>query len=134
MGRNGAWNSAGINFGPIAVHSLPRTIAIKPYQYCLQMILVYQSQVQTKMTFKLIELLLSSLYNECLNVNLLSINFNKTCYIQFPTNKPKTNININILIYIAYDNNQSTPTSNIKFLDTHTHTHTHTHTYISMIK
>jgi len=28
------------------------------------------------------------------------MNFNKTYYIQFPINKPKTNINTNILYYI----------------------------------
>ena len=39
--------------------------------------------------------------NEWLNANLLSINFNKTHYIQFTTNnKPNTNIKIN------YDNKQ----------------------------
>ena len=51
-----------------------------------------------------------SCINEWLNANLLSINFNKTHYIQFTTNnKPKTNIKI------TSDNKQSTTTSNIKF-------------------
>jgi len=49
--------------------------------------------------------------NEWLNANLLSINFNKTHYIQFTTNnKPNTNIKI------TYDNKQITTISNIKFL------------------
>jgi hypothetical protein len=49
--------------------------------------------------------------NEWLNTNLLSINFNKTHYIQFTTeNKPKSHIKI------TYDNKQITTISNIKFL------------------
>jgi hypothetical protein len=49
--------------------------------------------------------------NEWFKVNLLSINFNKTRFIQFTTkNKPVTNIKI------AYDNKQITTISNIKFL------------------
>jgi len=49
--------------------------------------------------------------NEWLNTNLLSINFNKTHYIQFTTeNKPKSHIKI------TYDDKQITTISNIKFL------------------
>jgi hypothetical protein len=52
-----------------------------------------------------------NLINEWLGINLLSINFTKTHYVQFTTkNKPKMQIKI------AYDNNQITTTSNIKFL------------------
>ena len=49
--------------------------------------------------------------NEWLNTNLLSINFNKTHYVQFTTkNKPKTHIKI------TYDNKQIITISNIKCL------------------
>jgi len=49
--------------------------------------------------------------NEWLNINLLSINFNKTQDIKFTTeNKPKTHIKI------TYDNKQITTIPNIKFL------------------
>jgi len=49
--------------------------------------------------------------NEWLKVNLLSINFDKTHYIQFTTNnKPITNTKT------AYDNKQTTATHNITFL------------------
>jgi hypothetical protein len=49
--------------------------------------------------------------NEWLNTNLLSINFNKTHYVQFTTkNKPKTHIKI------TYDNKYIITISNIKFL------------------
>ena len=49
--------------------------------------------------------------SEFAEASLLSINFNKTHYIQFTTNnKPKTNIKI------TYDNKQITTISNIKFL------------------
>jgi hypothetical protein len=49
--------------------------------------------------------------NEWLKANLLSINFDKTHFIQFITNnKPKTNIKI------KYDNKQITVISNIKFV------------------
>jgi len=51
-----------------------------------------------------------SFINEWLNTNLLSINFNKTHYIQFTTkNMPKTHIKI------IYDNKKITTISNIKF-------------------
>ena len=53
-----------------------------------------------------------SCINEWINANLLSMNFNKTHYMQFTTNnKPKTNIKI------TYDNKQITAISNIKFLE-----------------
>ena len=49
--------------------------------------------------------------NEWLNTNLLSINFNKTHYIQFTTKiKPNSHIKI------TYDNKQITTISNIRFL------------------
>jgi hypothetical protein len=54
-------------------------------------------------------------FKEWFKVNLLSVNFNKTHYIQFTanTNNPITNIKI------AYDNKQITTISNIKFLGIH---------------
>jgi len=49
--------------------------------------------------------------NEWLNTNLLSINFNKTHYLQFITkNKPKSRIKI------TYNNKQISTISSIKFL------------------
>jgi hypothetical protein len=49
--------------------------------------------------------------NEWLNTNLLSINFNKTNYVQFTTkNKPKFHDKI------TYDNKQISTISTVKFL------------------
>jgi hypothetical protein len=65
----------------------------------------YKNQFQTNITVAF------NCINEWLKANLLSINFDKTHFIQFITNnKPKTNIRIN------YDNKQITSISNIKFL------------------
>jgi hypothetical protein len=49
--------------------------------------------------------------NEWFKANLLSVNFNKTHFLQF-TAKSKSTSDINI----TYDNNQIVPVTNTKFL------------------
>ena len=115
MGRNNTWNSAGINFWPIVVpffiSDLPKAINDKS----IAVLFVDDTSIlitsPNKNDFQIKITAAFSFISEYLNTNLLSINFNKTHYIQFTTkNKPKTHIKI------TYDNKQITTIPNIKFL------------------
>jgi len=115
MGRNKTWSSAGINFGPIVfpfyINDLPKAINNKsiPILFADDTSILITSPNKNNFQIKIIAAF--NFINEWLNTNLLSINFNKTHYVQFTTkNKSKTHTKI------TYDNKQSTTIFNIKFL------------------
>jgi hypothetical protein len=91
MARNKKWSSAGINFGPIVflfyINNLPKAINGKaiPILFADDTSILITSP--NKNDFQLKITTAFNFINKWLNTNLLSINFNKTYYVQFTTKK-----------------------------------------------
>jgi hypothetical protein len=104
MGRHKTLSSTGINFGPIVVpfyiNDLPKAINNKPISVLFADDTSMLITCPNKNDFQLKITPAFNFINEWLNTDLLSINFNKTHYVQFTTKNKNPNLILKFLTII----------------------------------